>query len=403
MKLRGAIDRREVLRGLGGVLGLSGASLALPAGVRVWGSAKEAPGRTLILLQLSGGNDGLSTVVPHGDDAYFEARQATRIESQEVLRLDEYRGLHPELIGLHELFGAGKLALVEGVGYPEPNRSHFKALDIWHAASRQGRRAGIGWVGRLMQALNGDRFDPHHVVHVGEKLPYSLFSNEHPPIAFALPRAYRWAENEADVEEALESSPASEEGNLSFLRDVARDALQSSRAIRSAVARYESRAEYPKERLAERLRVAAALVNSGIGAQVISVEFDGFDTHNEQRRGHDRLMRILDGSLSAFLADLEETQAGRKAVCLVFSEFGRRVKENGSRGTDHGAAAPVFVAGAEVKGGLHGAHPSLTELHRGDLAFTTDFRRVYATLIEGCFAVPGAEVLGKSYPTLPLL
>lgn len=398
------MQRRDVLRAIGALGGLgltSGRAFAAPRVRALREEYVDPEQRVLVLLQLTGGNDGLSMVVPDGDDAYHSARSATRHESGSLLRIDEYRGLHPSLERLHARYHDGGLAIVEGVGYPSPNRSHFKSLDIWHTADQRGRNAGEGWIGRLCSARYGSEAVANRVVHVGGQVPYALHSTVHPPAAFSTPAGYRWMRHGDDI---LEAEPARPSGNeaLDLLRDRMRDAQSSSRDVRSVAASYRTPIEYPDQTLAGSLRVAAALVNGAIGTRVVSVALGGFDTHVDQRPRHERLMNELDGSLCAFLDDLARTTIGRQAVVLVFSEFGRRVAENGSKGTDHGSAGPMFVAGAGVRGGLFGSHPSLTELDEGDLVHTTDFRSVYAAGIEACFDVKAERVLGERYPRLRL-
>jgi uncharacterized protein (DUF1501 family) len=397
------LDRRVLLRGMGaaGTLALARPFRPLP------GLGADEDDRVLVLVQLGGGNDGLSTVVPHGDDAYGATRKSIRIDAADVLPIDEYRGLNPRLERLHARFQEGGLAIVEGVGYPEPNRSHFRSYEVWHTADARGRASGEGWIGRLCERAFGSDVQPNRVVHVGGKVPYSVYSTRHPASAFTTPAGYRWVKKDeelADLDPGEErpDAPADDDA-LAFLRGKMREARASSADLRSAAVRYETPVEYPRGRFADDLHAAAALVNGGVGVRVVSVELTGFDTHNDQRRRHELLMETLDGGLAAFLDDLERTEVGRRALVLVFSEFGRRVAENGSRGTDHGCAGPMFVAGAHVKGGLFGEHPSLTELDAGDLVYTTDFRSVYAAAIEGCFDVAARDVLGASYPALPLL
>lgn len=374
--------------------------------------------RTLVVLQLAGGNDGLSTVVPYGDDAYYAARRQTSIPASEVLRIDDYRGLDPRLVQLRERYEQGALAIVEGAGYPDPVRSHFKSFDVWHTADARGRGVPEGWLGRLARAAFEGDVDPNLCVHVGGSVPYSLASQTHPAVAFATPTGYRWAGSEAeraafeasarratigDEQEPQRAAPApADESNLEFLRRVLSDGQSSSEAVRRAAARYRTSVEYPGDALGATLRDLAALIEGDVGSRILSAELGGFDTHTDVVDRHADLMRTLDAALGAFLADLERSEAGRDTVVLVFSEFGRRVAENGSRGNDHGTAAPLFVAGARVQGGLHGKHPSLTDLDDGDLKFTTDFRRAYAALIEG-FGVKHQRVLGAHYEPLPVL
>ena len=392
-------DRREVL--------LSGLGLTVGFGSRVWlGPPREDP-RTLVLVQLSGGNDGLSTVVPFRNDDYHRARPTLGRTADEVLVIgagEDERGLHPGLERLRARFDAGGLAIVEGAGYPEPNRSHFTSLEIWHTADLRGRASGEGWVGRLCSAAYGESVDPNRVVHVGKTPPYSLFSTRHPAASFSAPYGYRWVKNGGDLEELERPQPGADAGDsLAFLRAKMTAARESSAIVRAAAARYRTPVEYPRDAFADELRTVAALIDGGIGARVLSVELTGFDTHNEQATRHDALMRRLDSSLGAFLEDLERGEAGRSAVIVAFSEFGRRVSENGSGGTDHGCAGPMFVAGSKVRGGIYGRYPSLAELDEGDLAFTTDFRSVYASVIDAQFDVGHAAVLGREYPKLELV
>lgn len=408
------LDRRTLLRLCVGGVGIQALG-GLPASAlgRVLrqggeagpGGAGEALG-TLVLLQCSGGHDGLSCVVPFADDDYHRLRPTLALGADEVLRLDERRGLHPNLGRLRARFDAGGLAIVEGVGTPLPNRSHFKSLDVWHTADPRGRRAGSGWVGRLAEAaFPAD--EPLSVVHVGSDVPYSLASELRPPTAFLSAHAFRRLV--PDGVETVGEPPAEEpprEGEpevLAHLRRVAHQAEVSSARLAAALERHEPRAEYPGGPLAEGLRTAAALIEARIGVRVVSVEHGGFDTHNDQRRRHDRLMEELDAALDAFLADVAHSEAGRATVVCAFSEFGRRVAENGSRGTDHGTAGPVLVAGARVRGGFHGSTPSLARLEDGDPVATTDFRAVYAGLIEGVFGLPGERVLGERFRPVAFL
>jgi uncharacterized protein (DUF1501 family) len=413
------LDRRGLLRaglGLSTVLlprapALGASRLAVgPLAEEPAGGRLEALPATLVLLQLSGGNDGLSTVVPLGDRddrayrAYRDRRDATAIAEEDALELDGGAGLHPGLERLHALYREQRLAIVQGVGYPDASRSHFESLEVWHAADLRGRAAGSGWIGRLAAELLGDDADPNRVVHMGGSAPYSLHSTRHPPACVTTPASYRWvgteAERRACTGDAAGSGP--EPHALSFLRGVQRDAERSSAAIRSAAERYRPRIEYPDTQLGAALRTAAALIQARLGARVLSVELGGFDTHNDQRARHDELMRLLDGGLGAFLDDLRGTEAESRVVVLAFSEFGRRVEENGSRGTDHGKAGPMFLAGAPVRGGLFGRAPSLEDLDEGDLRFGTDFRSVFGSVIESWHGLAHERVLGERFALLPL-
>ena len=415
MSLGSNIDRRELLRlGLGGAAALTLASPAsLAANLRGSGRSSEG-GPCLVLVQLAGGNDGLNTLVPYRDDAYHEARPKLALDSGEVLALNDELGLAPALEGMHRLWNEGRLGVLPGVGYPNPNRSHFKSFEIWHTADMRGRAGSTGWAGRLVSALHPAGRDPHRMVHVGSGLPYSLHSPVQPALALRAPRHYRWAGDgtpPAELSGAGEHDPVElcehgtdELSNLDFVRSVMHDAAGSSAAVREAVARYRPAVEYSNDTLSQSLATCAALLDSGLPTSVLSVEHGGFDTHTGQATRHAGRLGQLDGALTAFLDDLHVRGCEHKVFVLVFSEFGRRVQENASGGTDHGTAGPVFFAGNAARIGLVGEQPSLTELdERGDLVHTTDFRSVYGTIAEGLFGIPAQAVLGEAFPKLPIL
>ncbi len=394
------IDRRFFLHGLGACSGLA----LLPRAHFCAPGFRTNNETTLVLVQLSGGNDGLSTIVPFGDDAYHRDRPTIHHVAKDVRPIDEYRGFNSGLKRLHARFQEGGLALIEGVGYENPIRSHFRSLDVWHTADARGRASGEGWIGRLCETAFGSESRPERVVHIGRKPPYSIYSTKHPALSFALPRNYRWLEH-GDQLKGLGSSKTSadsgsKQARLARMRRVMADAHASSQAVRAAIAAHQPKLHYPDDPFADSLRSAAALIHSPLETRVMSVELSGFDTHVDQKNNHQRLMRILDAALDPFLRDLEGSESGRQALVLIFSEFGRRVAENASRGTDHGCAGPMFVAGTPVKGGLFGKHPSLTKLNDGDLDYTTDFRSVYATAIRSRFGLDPKRVLGADYPLL---
>lgn len=408
------MERRQLLQ-LG--LGLGAAAL-LPGGLArastrmLLGQAGERR-PCLVLVQLTGGNDGLDTVVPYADDHYGRARRTTALGKADVLDLDGHVGLHGKLTRLGAEWSEGRLGIVQGVGYPQPNRSHFKSFEIWHTGRAEGRTSGPGWVGRLAQSLHGDRAHPNRLVHIGGQVPYSLHSTAHPPVAFANPRGYRLAGQSGELAPTMDAEPSAHEGcedlprgaraRLEALRAVMRDAQASSAEVRAAVAQHKTGVVYPNTDFAVALSTAAALIAANLGAEVISVELGGFDTHTELRRRHDTLMEQLDGGLGAFLEELRGLDAARDTLVVVYSEFGRRVAENGARGTDHGTAGPLFVAGPRAAGGLYGRHPSLSELDEGDLVHTTDFRAVFGSAAKGLFGADPSQIFDGRYDTLPIV
>jgi uncharacterized protein (DUF1501 family) len=366
-----------------------------------------APQKTLLLLELNGGNDGLACVVPWADDVLHRSRTRTGLPVDKLHKFDDYRAFNPNMPKLRRVFGEGHMAIIEGAGYPNPNHSHFTSQDIWHTGRSTGRASGDGWIGRLMETLYPNDLQIPHAVHIGQSLPYSLKSMTRPVVCFDEPPAYRWAENGRVIADAGTRQEAGKPGSstqvsatrstLAQIRAVMRNARQSSEDVRRAAATYQPRAEYPGDALGQDLRTAAALLQSNIGCRVLSVTQQGYDTHEDQPRRHDALMTELDRGLTAFLEDVRGTPAGDNVVVLVFSEFGRRVEDNASLGTDHGTAGPMFLFGTPITGGLDGKHPSLTELHDGDLVHTTDFRSVYASVLESWFGVDSQPILGAKY------
>ena len=416
------IDRRQVL--LSGLSWMGAAALlphsasaarrALQETLATAGAA-DLGDRILVVVQMYGGNDGLNTVVPFENDVYHNQRPAIRLAPDELLKIDELRGFHPKLANLFNLWKQGEVAIVEGCGYPDPVLSHFKSFDIWNHASRTGTSPdGDGWLGRLRRLAWGADRRSELVMHVGGHVPSSIHSTTHPAVTFETPESYVWVGDER-AREAYRGSggdpsiqpPAGEDraAVLARLRGTLNAAQATSPRILKAVAEYQPQVAYPAEdTFAQDLKVVAALIRAGFDTRIYSVSIGNFDQHGPQRRAHDPLLESLDRGVSCLLEDLRGTAAGEKTVVLAFSEFGRRVEENASGGTDHGAAGPMFVFGQPVRGGLYGQHPSLTDLdENGNLVHTTDFRSVYATLAEQWLGVPQAELLGESFPLLPLL
>jgi uncharacterized protein (DUF1501 family) len=391
-------------------------------------------GRILVVLQLAGGNDGLNTLVPHTDDAYHRARGSIALPSGSVLKLNDTSALAPSLGGMRKLYDEGQLAIVQGVGYPNPNRSHFRSTEIWQCATDATVVSRTGWLGRYFDNTCEGEPNPTVGVSLSDQAPQSFRASRHPGIAMSSPELYRWVHGQdAAMEEAFEelntpddaemammtggsidmlaggkSTGAETESPLAFLERTALNAQVSSDKVR-AVARQAGTASnsYPASgRLGQSLRLVSQMIAGGLPARVYYVSHGGFDTHNNQggeRGSHQNLLRQLDEAVAAFVADLKSKGLFDQVAIMTFSEFGRRVRENGSGGTDHGTAAPLFVLGGGVKGGLLGQAPSLTDLDSGDLKHTTDFRSVYASLLQDWLGADPSQVLGRAFPTLPLI
>lgn len=368
--------------------------------------------RILVVVQLSGGNDGLNTVVPYGSADYYNARPGIGIgepgrdrNGQSALRLSgvDGIGLHPSLTGLKELHDDGKLCIVQGVGYPNPNRSHFASMDIWHTGKPSG--AGTGWIGRYVDAACNGNPAADLAVSIGRTAPIAMIGGQSKPVAFESADLFRWlgADLHASMNEPYQKlvragalSGVPEGTQTSFLMRTALDAQLTSDRIRGAVAK-QPLVAYPGHNLARQLQTVGAMIRDGMKTRVYYVSMGGFDTHAGQNGSHGNLMRQLSESLLAFQRDLTAQGNDGRVITMCFSEFGRRVRQNGSNGTDHGTAGPMFVMGTRVQPGLAGAHPSLTDLDNGDLKYGVDFRAVYQELLGKWMGAPTKPVLGAEY------
>ena len=378
----------------------------------------RADERILVVVQFSGGHDGLSAVVPYGNDNYARGRKATRITAKEVLKINDQIGLHPNLTGVKEMLDQDAFAVVQGVGYPNPNRSHFKSMDIWHLADNAAKtnstkkNASHGWIGKYCdQAFAGNKDAKLAIALGGGKAPVAIQGAEHPGISFNRPESFRFSGDRGDKRRVAlykkfnQMAAKKASGNLEFVTRTAVNANASSAAIREMAAGYETPIDFPKSRLSGSLRTVAGLIAGGLSTRVYYVFQGGFDTHRGQKTRHDRLMTELSTSIAAFQKDLARQGNSKRVLTMCFSEFGRRVKENASAGTDHGKAGPMFLFGPAVKAGLHGEHPSLApaDLDKGDLRFRVDFRSVYATVLEKWLNTSSQTVLGAKFPLLDVL
>ncbi|MBL9119263.1 MAG: DUF1501 domain-containing protein [Phycisphaerae bacterium] len=368
--------------------------------------------RVLVIIQLGGGNDGLNTVVPFGSREYYAARPSIAIggpgtprdQTGQALVLDQAKGigLHPNLTGIKELFDGGRAAVIQGVGYPNPNRSHFTSMDIWHTARTDGK--GTGWVGRYFDCTCNGTPSTEGAVAIGQA-PLAMMGETQKPIAFESAEMFRWLGD--DLHKALHdpyqaiNRAGSLDGiepntQMNFLMRTSLDAQVSSDRIRNAVNK-QPLVAYPQSSLANQLRTIGAMIRDGMKTRVYYASISGFDTHGGQLGTHGNLMRQFGDAVLAFQNDLKAQGNDERVATLCFSEFGRRVAQNGSAGTDHGTAGPVFLLGAKVRAGLLGEHPSMTDLDQGDLRHTVDFRSVYAGILEDWLVAPSAKVLDGAF------
>lgn len=409
-------SRRDFLKQTASGAALLSTGLSLPRFLaRTAQAANPARGeRILVVVQLSGGNDGLNTVIPYADDIYHRARPTIRVPAERVLKLSDALGLAPEMRGFQNLFEAGALRVVTNVGYPNPDRSHFRAMDIWHTACLEPEKCGAtGWLGRVVDADtarlpagDGANSAPRPAaMHLGDaSLPLALKTLRTPVASVNSIDAFRIPAGAGDALGAIHAARRGASDDLQFVQRIAVASCDTARRIEEAsrAAGGASR-DYPDYGLARRLEQIAQLIGADFGPRIYYTSLDGFDTHARQNLVHGGLMRELSDSVAAFFRNLKAMGCDRQVALLTFSEFGRRVAENGSQGTDHGAAAPVFLAGPAFGGAITGDAPDLGKLEDGDLRYTTDFRRIYATLLDKWLDVRHEGVLGSSFEMLNLL
>jgi uncharacterized protein (DUF1501 family) len=386
----------------------------------------------LVVLQMAGGNDGINTVVPYANDFYHQVRPRIGLKADGVLKINDTVGLHGAMKGFKSLYDAGQLSVIQGVGYPNPNRSHFRSTEIWQTASDSDRVEKHGWIGRYFDnACPGA--DPAVGVVIGNQLPESFFATKPKGIVFNNPQNYRFMANGAATEESYKklnelemSSPLPDGGEensggsiamlpagmpmtggraVDFISRTALDAQHSSDEVRAIAARVQNQAEYPGSQLGTSLKLVAKLIGGGLPTRIYYVSQGGYDTHTNQIATQQRLLGDLADSVKSFTDDLKAQGNMGRVLVMTFSEFGRRVSENANGGTDHGAAAPMFVIGEKVKAGLLGHYPSLapSDLYQGDVKYNVDFRSVYAGVLENWLKTKSAPILGKQFTPLPVV
>ena len=368
--------------------------------------------RVLVVIQLSGGNDGLNTLIPFGRSEYYAARPSIAVKENDVLALDQGEGigLHPQMRGIYEMVGEGLATVVPGVGYPNPNRSHFASMDVWHTGDTRGGK-GVGWIGKALdkhvQDRSGGRLnsdDALACVTIGNNAPPAANGKIVKPIVFENAQLFRWSGRDlhADIERSYDQIQRREvQGNgseLDFVFRTSMDAQIASDQVRKAVGQ-KTAVKFPGSSLGKQLQSVAAMIRAELPTRVYYVAMGGFDTHANQAGRHQNLLRDFSQATRAFYKDLEASGHKSRVVTMAFSEFGRRVRQNASGGTDHGTAGTLFVFGDQknIIPGLRGVYPSLTDLDSGDLKFNLDFRCVYADLLSNWMKLDSHAALGKKF------
>ena len=366
-------------------------------------------GKILVLVQLAGGNDGMSTVIPMGDATYRSVRKTIGIAEDSILPLEGGYGLHPNLSGLKGLWNEGRLAVVRGVGYPEQNYSHFKSMAIWQAGDPE-LKLQEGWLGRTLEQMESEQHDPFKGFNIGSSTPPEMRSDTVPIPSVSSPADYNFSlagkpadgsdPRTATLMKLYEQYPSASPYGV-LLETTVDSAVSSARQLALAAKTYVPAVQYPESSFGSGLSVLAEAIVGNLGMRVGHITLGGFDTHSKQDEDHPDLMTTLDEGLTAFYRDLAAHNKADDVIVLTWSEFGRRVQENANRGTDHGSASVMFALGNGVRRGIYGDAPSLSRLvDNGNLSFTTDFRSVYSTIIERWLGVPSEALLGKKWDQL---
>lgn len=389
------IKRKEFLQ----IGSLATASIMLPKFLKALEKKSMVPpgNKVLVVLQFSGGNDGLNTVIPLENDIYYRSRPLLGIQKNKAIQLTSDAGIHPSLPFLKTLFDEGSLGILNSVGYPNPDRSHFRSMDIWQSASDSNEYLNTGWIGRYLDAQCKGCDKPTQALEIDEVLSLALKGNDLKGIAFQDPKKLFSNSNEALFRD-LNTHHDHEEAAAAYLYKTLGETMSSADYIYEQSRRYPNSQSYPATELGKNLKTIASLILSDINTKVYYVSLGSFDTHVNQENQQSRLFGQLNDALASFVKDLKHHHRFEDVMIMTFSEFGRRVAQNASGGTDHGTANNMFfVGGGLKKKGLINAMPDLTDLNEGDLKYTIDFKNVYATLLSNWLSADPDTIMGKKY------
>ncbi|QQT56070.1 DUF1501 domain-containing protein [Sphingobacterium multivorum] len=386
------IKRRQFLK----AGSLATASLLLPNFLKAMSlpEALERGHKVLVILQLSGGNDGLNTIVPMRNDIYFRERQTIAVDN--ALTLTDEAGIHPALPFFKTLYDRGELAVLNNVGYPDPNKSHFRSMDIWHSASRSDEYLESGWIGRYLDQACYDCGHPTQALEVNDMLSLALKGKQKKAFAFKDPKKlYQTSREEYFNTLYQEHKHQHEEETVAYLYQTLGDTINNADYIFEQSKARKTAAAYPDSVLGKDLKTVSSLIKSDINTQVYYLQIGSFDTHINQQQRQESLFHTINDAVEAFVDDLKKNGLFQHVMLMTFSEFGRRVAQNASNGTDHGTANQLFfLSGGLKKQGLLNALPDLTQLNEGDLQYTEDFRKVYATLLKNWLDADSTKILG---------
>ena len=399
-------SRREFLK----TASLVSASWMLPNFLHTVGAdnlQRAKNGKVLVVIQFSGGNDGLNMVVPYENDLYYKNRPAIGIPARDVYRLTDEQGLHPSMVGLKYLYDEGNLSVINSVGYPNPNRSHFRSMDIWHSASQANEYWHSGWIGRLLDAqCNNGCTKPHMAIELEDTLGLALKGSQTKGLAATNPISFYNSTREPFIHAlSKRTTPSADDHrNVTYLHKTLIEATSSAEYVFEKSKVYKTAVDYPKNEFANKLKTIAKLIVANAETKVYYVSLSGFDTHVNQKGKHARLLEQYSEAIEAFTDDLRHNNRFQDTLIMTFSEFGRRVKQNAGKGTDHGTANNLFlISGSLNKPGVYNAAPDLSDLQDGDLKYQIDFRRVYATILNRWLEVDAKEILGRGFEILKVV
>ena len=373
--------------------------------LRIAKGGKPSSDTVLVVCQLSGGTDGLNTVVPYADSLYYKYRPTIGHKEDVVLKLNDQLGFHPSMKGLHALYKEGKVAVVTNVGYPKPNRSHFKSMDIWQSASPDDKMKH-GWIGRHFDiALKNQPPNPIVALGLSTEKPLALVGDTASIPCFASLTDVSNMLGDANSEKLLrdiQGMDAMTGSPTRVVQQANKSALDAMSVLSKQLSTFAPKQTYGDDAFGKGFKQISQLIGASSSTRVVYFSAGGFDTHSRQLDTHAKLLGNFSDAVLAFQREMEAIGKGDKVVVLVFSEFGRRTAENASQGTDHGAAAPMFVIGGKVKGGVHGSKPDLSDLQDGDVRFKTDFREVYSATLDQWMGGDSEVVLGQKFNHVPI-
>ncbi len=397
------MERRKFIQ----TTGLASAALMIPKFIKA-GENNILPinDKIVVVVQLSGGNDGLNTVIPYYNDIYYKVRPQIAIKKNEVLKLNDELGLNPAMQGFKNLFDDGKVCVINNVGYPEPDRSHFRSMDIWHTASKSNEYKTTGWLGRYLDEQCGSCNKPTQVLEIDDTLSLALKGDNVKGLAMKdVKRLYVTTANPY-IEQLTKQHVVGDHqhNNAEYLYKTLAETVSSAEYIYQTSKIYKSAANYPNHQFGKGMKTIAELITSGVDTKVYYISLGSFDTHFNQQKRQADLLQQLSETVKVFLDDLKVVGKANDVLLMTFSEFGRRVNENASGGTDHGTANQVFLVGNNLKQkGIYNEAPNLSDLDNGDLKFSVDFKSIYATILKNWLQTNDQHILGDKYQYLNFL